>query len=81
MKAERWRTRGVELLADAGRALLVVGLCWIGVDMSRAQTPAAVSVQPQRQQCSSLSTKSVGTEANTIASRMFKPVPANEPHR
>ncbi len=39
--AERWNARAGELLADAGRALLVAGLCWMGVDMASAQAPTA----------------------------------------
>ena len=38
---ERWNLRARELLADVGRAALVVGLLWMGVDTASAQTPAA----------------------------------------
>lgn len=41
--AERWRGRAVEWLADAGRAVLVAGVCWMGIDMAGAQAPVASS--------------------------------------
>lgn len=81
--AERWRTRVVELLADAGRALLVVGLCWIGADMARAQTPTDFSAQSAAQTVRAAPHYTgVGRgEVNTIASRMFNNVSTNEPCR
>jgi mono/diheme cytochrome c family protein/WD40 repeat protein len=32
-------SRAMDWLADAGRAVLVAGLCWMGFDMASAQTP------------------------------------------
>ena len=41
--SERQNSRALALLADAGRAALVVGLLWMGVDTASAQAPAAAS--------------------------------------
>ena len=38
---EHWNLSARDLLADVGRAALVVGLLWMGVDTASAQTPAA----------------------------------------
>ena len=38
--SEKAESRAMNWLADAGRAALVAGLCWMGFDMASAQTPA-----------------------------------------
>lgn len=40
-KTEKVESRAMNWLADAGRAALVVGLCWMGFDMASAQSPVA----------------------------------------